>query len=205
MGTIGTTARGLAGAGALVLGLSCGGPTGTGTAGGPSAEFARVKAARADLVAARQALARVQAAAQGDPTEGQDLQRAQSAFDAAYARDQRVLAAFLTVALNQRPDSQETRDALALYADGAVENARIILARGGEAGRAIEALEGAERPFRILGLPVPNELAETLEQARRAQSSSPPPTPTVSTGGNAPPAARSHRRSSRTRPARVRR
>jgi hypothetical protein len=193
----GATNRHLAVASVLVLTLGCGGQTrGTGHGSQAIAEFARVRAARAEFVAAREALDRVQAEAREGSADAEAIRRAQSAFNAAYTREQKVLAAFLTVALNDRPRTPETREALGLYADAAVANARILLDRGGDARRAAEVLEDAGRLFRTLNLPVPNDLAATLVEARRAQGSPPTATPT-------PPAestsrAGPHRRTARS-------
>ena len=176
---MGSTTRHLTVGSALALAFACGGQTrGTGYGSQANAELARVRAARAEFVAARQALDRVQAEAREGSVDAEAIRRAQSAFDAAYTRDQKVLAVFLTVALNQRPRAPETREALGLYADAAVANARILLDRGGQARRAAEVLEDADRLFRALNLPVPNDLAAALAEARRAQASSPTATPT---------------------------
>ena len=175
----GVTTRHLAVASVLVLAFGCGGQTrGTGHSSQAIAEFARVRAARAEFVAVREALDRVRVEAREGSANAEAVRRAQSAFNAAYTRDQKVLAAFLTVALNERPTSPETLEALGFYADGAVSNARLLLDRGGDASRAIEILEGAERPFRALGVPLPHDLAVTLVEARRAQGSPPTATPT---------------------------
>lgn len=183
----------LAVASALVLVFGCGGQTrGTGHGSQESAEFARVRAAHAQLVAAREALDHVQAEAQAGSTDAEAVWRAQSAFNQAYTRDQKVLAAFLTVALNEKPAKPETREALGLYADAAVANARILLDRGGDARHAVASLEGAERLFRALNLPVPSDLAATLVEARTFQGS--PRTATPAPTRAAPSAARPHRR-----------
>jgi hypothetical protein len=164
---------------ALALALACGnGARGVARRSAASAEFAAVKAARSELLAARDALERSQAEARSVGADTDALRLARSAYDAAHTREQRVLAAFLTVALNERPSDPETREALGFYADGAVANARVILERGGDARRALETLESAERPFRALGLSVPNDLAATIQQARRLQANPPTTTPT---------------------------
>jgi len=194
----GATTRHLAVASVLVLAFGCGGqPRGTGHGSQAIAEFARVRAARADFVAAREALDRVQAEAWEGSADAEAVRRAQSAFNAAYTRDQKVLATFLTVALNERPGEPETREALGLYADAAVANARIILDRGGEARRAVEVLEDADRLLRALNLPVPNDLAATLVEARRAQGS--PPTATPTPPRESASLAHPHRRTARSR------
>ena len=175
---MGPTASRLAAAALLVLAFGCGGQSpGTARQGQPSAEFARVRVARAEFVSAREVLDHAQAEAAGGSADADALRRARSAFDATYERYQKVLAAFLTVALNERPANPETLEALGLYADAAVSNARVLLDRGGDASRALEVLEGAERPFRALGLAVPHDLAAMLELARRVQASPPTASP----------------------------
>lgn len=194
----GATTRHLAVASVLVLAFGCGGQTrGTGHRSQAIAEFARVRAARAEFVAGREALDRVQAEAREGSADAEAVRRAQSAFNAAYTRDQKVLAAFLTVALNERPGTPETCEALGLYAGAAVANARIRLDRGGDARRAVEVLEDADRLFRALNLPVPNDLATTLVEARRAQGS--PPTATPTPPRESASLARPHRRTARSR------
>jgi hypothetical protein len=190
------TTRHLAVASVLVLALGCGRQTRrTGYGSQAIAGFARVKAARAEGVAAREALDRIRAEAREGRADA--VRRAQSAFNAAYTREQKVLAAFLTVVLNEAPGTPETREALGLYADAAVANARILLDRGGEARRAVEVLEGADRLFRALNLPVPSDLAATLVEARRAQGS--PPTATPTPPRESAPLPRPHRRTARSR------
>jgi len=175
---MGPTASRLAAVALLVLAFGCGDQArGTGQRAQPSTEFARVRVARAEFVSAREVLDHTQAEARGGSADADALRRAQSAFDAAYERYQKVLAAFLTVALNERPTNPETLEALGLYADAAVSNARVLLDRGGDASRALEVLEGAERPFRALGLAVPHNLAATLELTRRVLASPPTATP----------------------------
>lgn len=193
----GVTTRHLAVASVLVLAFGCGGQTrATGRASRAIADFARVRAARAEFVAARGALDRVQAQALEGSADAEAVRRAQSAFNAAYTKAQKALAAFLTVALNERPGAPETREALGLYADAAVANARILLDRGGEARRAVELLQDADRLFRVLNLPVPNDLAAALVEARRAQGS--PPTATPTPPRESAPLARPHRRTARS-------
>jgi len=156
-----------------------------------SSEFARVQVARTQLAAARATLDRARDEAQGE--EADAVRRAQSEFGAAYERYQKVLAGFLTVALNESPASPETLEALGLYADAAVSNARILLDRGGDANRAVTVLEGAERLFRALDVPVPRDLVATLERARQIQAGPPAATPTVPAAGGPSRGARQQR------------
>ncbi len=173
----------------LVLAAACGGrPRPASAQFDAAAEFAKVTAAHAQFVSARERLDRAQASAPPGTQEGTAIVReAEAGYDDAYARDQLLLAAFLNQALNLAPDRAETREALALYADAAVANLRHLLARGGEAQRALEPLTAAERAYRTLGIPVPAGLAAALAAAKR------PPAPTA-TPTAAAPAPRSNRR-----------
>jgi hypothetical protein len=176
--------------GTLVFVLGCGAkPPNDGRTPEAQAGFARVKEARAELVAARQVLDRARAVTRGAVPDAGVLRQAQAAFEAAYTRDQKLLAAFLNVALNDSPDSPETRDALALYAQSAVENARFFLHQARDGHKAVQALEPAERCYLALGLPIPLDVATTLAEARGFQGSPPTPPPTA-----APRAARRPRR-----------
>jgi hypothetical protein len=196
---MGPNASCLAAAALLVLAFGCGDQArGTGQRAQPSTEFARVQVARAELAAARETLDRAQAGPRGASADADALRRAQSAYGAAYERYQKVLAAYLTVALNERPANPETLEALGLYADAAVSNARVLLDRGGDASRALEVLEGAERPFRAMGVPVPRDLAATLELARRVQANPPTATP-APRPRDAAAASRRQRRPARSR------
>jgi len=172
--------RYLAVPGLLALTISCGDTASReGRTTQARSEFARVKAARAELVAARQALDRARHASD-TTSSGQDaLRRAQEAYDAAFMRDQKTLSAFLNVALNDRPDSPETREALALYARSAVEGARYLLREAEDGRPAVQVLEPVERSYRVLGLDVPGDLATTLAEARRFQGKPPTPPPTA--------------------------
>jgi hypothetical protein len=155
--------------GSVVLALACGGPVQRTRAGIEAREgFAKVKVAHAQFVAARQALDHAEAGVGHRTANDAALWRARSAFDAAYATEQRTLAAFLTVALNEWPDAEETHEGLSLYAASAVDNARMLAERGGEADRAIEVLERAQRLFLASGLLPPHELTAALAEERRA-------------------------------------
>jgi hypothetical protein len=166
----------------VVLALACGGPVPRTHEGiGAREGFAKVEAARAQFVAARQALERAEAEVGQRTANDAALWQARSAFDRAYATEQRTLAAFLTVALNEWPDAEETHKGLSLYAASAVDNARMLAERGGEAGRALEVLERAEQLFLASGLLPPHRLTAALAEARRPWASDPTP--------SAPPAA----------------
>jgi hypothetical protein len=179
---------------ALLAGaLACGDrPSARGQAA--DSDFALVKAARSDFLAASEVLSRARVEGRSGSVGADALSRAQAAYDAAYAKDQKILAAFLTVALNERPFDPQTLEALGFYADAAAANARVILARSGDGQRALQSLEGAERPYRALSLPLPQDLEAAIQEARRARVNPPTPVPTER------PATRRHRRSGSPRP-----
>jgi hypothetical protein len=200
---VGASVSRLAVVGSVVLALACGGPVPRTRAAGEASEaFAKVKAAHTQSVAARQVLDRAEAGAGHAPVNDDALWRARSAFDAAYATEQRTLAVFLTVALNEWPNAEETHEALSLYAESAVDNARILAQRGGDTGRAVEVLESAEHPFLALGLLPPRELTAALAEARRAGTGPPTPAPSAVAGEGTTPRPSGGRRA---RPARSRR
>lgn len=166
----------------LVLAAACGGrPEPASARFDAAAEFAKVAAVHAQFASARDRLERAQAPGPSGSPGGAALAReAAAAYDAAFARDQLVLAAFLNQALNLAPDRPETREALGLYADAAIANARHLLDRGGDARQALEPLIAAERAYNTLGAPVPARLAAAVTEARR------PPTPTATPTATAP-------------------
>jgi hypothetical protein len=178
----------------LVLAAACGGrPEPASARFDAAAEFAKVKAAHAQFASARDRLERAQSQASsrsGSPGEVALVREAAAAYDTAFARDQLVLAAFLNQALNLAPERPETREALALYAEAAVANARFLLDRGGDARQALEPLTAAERAYNTLGAPVPARLAAAVAEARRP----PAPTATPTATAPAPRPRRRHRR-----------
>src|SRR5664280_116938 len=165
----------------LVLAAACGGrPEPTSARFDAAAEFAKVAAVHARFAAARDRLERAQLQApgpSGSPGEAVLVREAATAYDAAFARDQLVLAAFLNQALNLAPERPETREALALYAEAAVANARFLLDRGGDHRQALEPLTVAERAYTVLGVPVPARLVAAAAEARRPPASTVTPTP----------------------------
>ena len=123
-----------------------------------AAEFARVTAAHAEFVSARERLDRAQASAPPGTQEGTPPSCAgRVGFDAAYARDQQLLAAFLNRGAQPRARPGPRRaEALALYADAAPSNAApSSSARGGDAQRALEPSTPRSAPTAALGIPVP--------------------------------------------------
>ena len=172
----------------LVLAAACGGrPEAASARFDAGAEFARVTAAHAQYVAARDRMERARAAAPGVAPEAA-AREAEAAYEAAYTRDQLVLATFLNQALNLAPDRPETREALAMYAGAAAANARHLQERGGDGRLALEPLTAAARAYRTLGIPIPADLAAALAQARR------PPAPASTPTAVAPAARHRHRR-----------
>lgn len=156
-----------------------------------AAEFAKVMAVHAQFASARDRLECAQAPGPpGSPGETALSREAAAAYDAAFTRDQLALAAFLNQALNLAPDRPETREALGLYADAAVANARYLLDRGGDARQALEPLTAAERAYGVLGVPVPARLAAAAAEARRP----PAPAATPTTAAPTPRPRRRHRR-----------
>jgi len=179
--------------------LACGPGSGTSASRfDVAAEFTRVTAARTELSSARDRLARATASAPGaGPAGERELSDARAAFDAAYDNGQRVLARFLTVALNQAPERPETRAALDLYAADAVANARYVLDHDGNRDAALADLQGAGRAYAALGLAAPAQLAAAIDLL----ASAPRPTPSASTlpvAGRGRGAGRSGRAGSRT-------
>jgi hypothetical protein len=165
---MGGIARGSVTTGLLLLAVCCGArrpaaePSGAARFG-----FADVIAAHGEFVAAKNTLAGMEA--RGGAADPGALRAARARFDAAYEHDQKGLAVFLTLAVNERPQAPETREGLRLYAQGAAANARWLLGHGSDPARALRVLEGAERPFRALGIALPPELAAALADARGRQ------------------------------------
>ena len=178
---MGGNTRTLVIAGAVLLAASCGGGSPAAKSNGTDRfDFAAVTASHGEFLAARKELADIEA--RGEDVDTESLRAARARFDATYERDQKVLAVFLTLAVNERPDARETREGLRLYAESAVADARVLIDRGGDPARAVEVLDRAERPFRALGLAPPPGVVAGLEEARRRQAQHP------ATARTAPPA-----------------
>ena len=157
---------------AAALAVACGGRSEDSPSGfDVASEFARVASAADELATARHRLDSARTVPPGPDAAsrpaGAPLREAQAAFDATYARTQKVLARFLTIALNEAPARPETRNALDLYAREAVSNGRYTLEHGGDRAAALKGLEDAERAYRVLGLVLPREAASTMEELRR--------------------------------------
>lgn len=164
-----------------------------------SGEYAKVIAARARLTSASKQLDHAQPGISGPATSpdisATDLTEARTAFDAAYAENQKVLARFLSMALNEAPERPETKEALDSFARDAVANARYVLDHAADRTKALEALARVERAYHELGLVVPHDLAAVLEEMRRAPQVRSTPTAVPTPAGLARPARRRpHRR-----------
>jgi hypothetical protein len=181
---MGGSTRTLVIAGAVLIAASCGGNSPAVRSNGTDRfDFAAVTAAHGEFLAARKELADIEAR-RGD-VDAESLRAARARFDATYERDQKVLAVFLTLAVNERPDAPQTREGLRLYAESAVADARVLIDRGGDPARAVAVLERAEKPFRALGLAPPPALVGGLEEARRRQGRHPATGRTARAGGSA--------------------
>lgn len=145
-----------------------------------TAELAKVKAAHAELTSAREQLEKVKAElatlnskSRLTPEEStrkteleQQLKTDQATFDEAFTKDQGTLAEFLNVALNETPKAPETHEALLLYADEAIQNAKDFMSQAGDYRKAIDLLETAQGYFEAVGAKAPEELTSTLDHAK---------------------------------------
>ncbi len=168
---------------ALTVVLGCGGSTKEKAATADVAgEFAKVQQARSALDAARSKLANVRAeldalkskanlaadeAGRKAQLEAQ-LSEAQRAYDAAYESDQNALSSFLNLVLNDDAlkTAPQTRQALRLYADGALANANSFMDVSGEYGKAIDILQNAKSYYDFAGVPVPEDVQAALQRAQ---------------------------------------
>jgi hypothetical protein len=144
------------------------------------AGLSRVKVARAELVKVWDALD-VQRDELASLDEKQRLTQAETArkaelstliksaearFESAYGADQSALADFLNEALNSRPNGESTLEALRLYLDSALRNARDFIDHSGDYRRAIELLETARSYYEAVGAGIPADLSAALANAR---------------------------------------
>jgi hypothetical protein len=157
---------------AVALAVSCSrGDRAAGASGAEPLAFTDVAAAHAAFLTAERHLAALEG--RGGAADAAALETARQRYDAAYQQDQRTLATYLTLAVNQRPEAEETREALRLYGESALANARRLLDGGGDPARAVRLLEAAERPFRAVGAALPAGWASVLADARRRQGAPP--------------------------------
>ena len=91
---------------------------------------------------------------------------AETQFEAAYGADQSALADFLNEALNSQPKADSTLEALRLYSDSALRNARDFVDRSGDYRRAVELLETATSYYDAVGAGAPEDLTAALARAR---------------------------------------
>jgi hypothetical protein len=154
------------------------------------AEYSKVRAAREVVEAAHARLDEAKARptpAPGRPLTGAttDITELQADYNRAYEADQQVLAAFLSFAINRYPRAAETRAAVRLYVEDALQNARFVLEYRGVYQQASELLLAAESLCHATGTPPPAELTRLLgELARRANEtrSTPPVDPRTAAG-----------------------
>lgn len=148
-----------------------------------AAEFGKVQQAHTALEEARRTLdalrgelnalkdkPRLEAAEAARKAELEaQLPAAQRTFDEAYEADQNAISNFLNLTLNDEAlkGAPQTREALRLYADGAVANARNFMDLSGDYGKAIDILQNAVTYFEFAGAPLPENLQETLARARQ--------------------------------------
>lgn len=169
---------------ALVASVGCGGASKEKTATIDIAgEFAKVQQARVALEEARRVLEMTRAeldsltgktrlsaeeTARKAELESQ-LPNAQRAFEAAYDTDQNLLSNFLTIALNDDAlkTAPQTHQALRLYADGAIANARNHIDVSGDYSKAIDILQTAESYYEFVGLEIPGDLREARARAQK--------------------------------------
>lgn len=144
------------------------------------AGMTRVRAARADLQRtwdARDALRNeLEALPAGQRLTADETARkaelagrmtlAEAQFEAAYSADQSALADFLNEALNTQPKADSTIEALRLYSDSALRNARDFVDHSGDYRRAIELLETARSYYEAVEAGVPDDLTSALAKAR---------------------------------------
>ena len=103
------------------------------------------------------------------------LLEAVAGLERLYRREQRLIAAFLTRALNQEPGRSETAAALDLYRDNAVDLATYRVRHGGDRHEVLGILQQVESYYRRLGLPVPADLAEMVTTLKAETTTRPTP------------------------------
>ena len=116
---------------------------------------------RAEIDVAEAALVELQAIPENKLTDEQkiELEEAQAglessavAREAAFEEVQGLLADFLNIGINDYPESQETADALLIYADEAILVADDMVVKSGDYKKAIDHLRSAEGYFNAAGL-----------------------------------------------------
>jgi len=95
----------------------------------------------------------------------EQVEAAESRFDSAYGANLSALTDLLNEALHARPAGDTTQEALRLYADSAIRNARRFVDHSGNYRRAIELLETARSYYEAVAAVVPDDLTAALERA----------------------------------------
>jgi hypothetical protein len=140
----------------------------------------RIRVARTELADAREALDAIRDEAgtldeRGRLTAAETMRRtelaaqqklAEARFESAYSADQSALADFLNEALNVQPKGASTLEAVRLYADAAVSNARDFVDHAGNYRRAVDLLETAKGFYQAVEAGVPADLSAALAHAR---------------------------------------
>jgi len=161
--------------------LACGGKKEEAKKVDLAGELAKVKAAHQQhlekankLAELRKELAALREKAKLDAAETQrkgqleaEVKAASQELDKVFTEDQNLLTSFLNTALNEAPQAQETREGLKLYAEDAMLNARDYMDEAGDYAKAIELLETAQSYFAGISAPVPQELTNLLEEAKK--------------------------------------
>jgi hypothetical protein len=128
---------------------------------------------RADLAAAEQQLAEIEAIPERKRSDEQktlaaelpaQIEQLKADRDLNYEQLQTLLAEFLTVALNDFPESPETVECLQIYSDEAILVARDMVAKAGDYAKASDHLAGAKGYYEAVGLPVYQPLLDTLAE-----------------------------------------
>jgi hypothetical protein len=163
------------------LAMACSGkPTPPSPAVGGGADLTRIRAARSELQRAWDTLDglrdELEALGEGQRLTAEEtarkdeltgkVERAEAQFEAAYGADQSALAEFLNEALNTQPKADSTFDALRLYSDSALRNARDFVDHSGDYRRAIDLLETAKSYYDAVAAGAPEDLIAGLARAR---------------------------------------
>lgn len=128
---------------------------------------------RADLAAAELQLAEIEAVAEKKRTDEQktllaelpaQVEQLNRDKETTYEQLQSQLAEFLTVALNEFPDTPETLECLTVYSDEAILVARDIVAKSGDYAKAIDHLQSAKGYYEAVGLAVHQPLLDTVAE-----------------------------------------
>lgn len=134
---------------------------------------ARLGQERADLAAAEQSLAEIEALKESKRSDEQKEQLAQlpasivelgAAKDASFEELQGLLADFLNIALNEFPGSDETKEGLRLYGQESIVIATDMVERAGDYKKAIDNLNAAKNYFDVVNLPVSQSIIDKIAE-----------------------------------------